>query len=337
MIRRAAVVALLASLLSIAAPRRARAELAIVAPSCADLDLPEVERVLALEIAEVAAEWSERATPVVLLGCTPDARVRIEITDPVTDKSVARTVSMPEADRERVIGIAIGQLFLTSWLELLIDGDTHEERPGAEAAELRARAAVERSEAGEAGRSQRTIASAEHRSGVLAEVAIEGGARVRTGGEQLATVASALRAALEIDGALLVGVRVSTEWGRATRTRGSIDAITASAGIGAGWRTPRLDLFFVDVTGWLSATWIDLSGRPSSPDVEAGTTQAVAGEALLEVAPSIAAGPVIVALPIALGGIAFAPDGVVSGEPPVVVGGPFLAASLRVTVVPSLW
>src|SRR5688572_27553921 len=107
----------------------ARADLAIAGPSCAELDLERIGRLVNVEIGQVADEWSDRAEPVVLLGCS-EGSVRIEITDPVTDKSVARTiVAPPPEDAERVIALAVAQLFVTSWLELLID-DVHDGAEG---------------------------------------------------------------------------------------------------------------------------------------------------------------------------------------------------------------
>ncbi|MDQ3032246.1 MAG: hypothetical protein M3Y87_07510 [Myxococcota bacterium] len=340
-------------------PSLARADLTIAAPSCTGLDVEEVRRLLAVEIEDVAAEWSAVATPVVLLGCAGEGRVRIEITDPITDKSVARTVVLSETDRERVLAIAIAQLFLTSWLELLIDDDDDRaESAAARAAERRAREALERAEArAEADADTRAEPEphtepepeartepeaqlepvADARPSITGELSLEGGARLRLDGEQLPTATAALRGALVIDDALIIGLRTAFEWSRATRTRGTIDAYGATIGIGAGWRSPSVGAFFVDVIAWIAPMWILLEGRPSSADVAGGTTQAIAAEATIEIAPSLRAGPVIIALALAGGGIAFAPEGIVSEERPVVVGGALLSASLRISIVPSQW
>ena len=147
----------------------------------------------------------------------------------------------------------------------------------------------------------------------------------------------ALRAQLVVDRLLVVGVRVGVEWGRAFRTRGTVDVWTIAPGLVAGVRTPELGPFFLDAVVGVAPSVILLEGRPSSPDVEGGTTQAIAGEAMLELAPSLRAGPVIVALPLSVSGIAFAPNGQVTGEPPIVVGGTMVSAALRVGVDASAW
>jgi hypothetical protein len=71
--------------------------------------------------------------------------------------------------------------------------------------------------------------------------------------------------------------------------------------------------------------------------VQGGATLAIAADAALEVAPSLRLGPAVVALALGAGVMAFAPAGEVSGEPPVIVGGPWLSAALRVAIVPSFF
>src|SRR5690606_6702281 len=96
-----------------------------------------------------------------------------------------------------------------------------------------------------------------------AEVSLEGGTRVRLEGESLATGAAALRGALVIDDAIVVALRVGTEYARASRMRGDIDAYTATLGIGAAWRTPRVGPFSLDAGAWVSGMWLALEGRPA--------------------------------------------------------------------------
>lgn len=346
---RAEPIAVLATLvIALAAPAIARADLIVAAPSCTAIDASEVQQILALELSDVVSTWGDSSSPVVLLGCS-EGRIRIEINDPVTDKSVARTIIAPDArGAERVIALAIAQLFLTSWLELLVD-ESAAQRPGAEAAERRARDAIAAAEAEavreeptEEPRSARVAAgvvvppagtSAQPRSEPIAlDLSISGGTRWRPEGDPTGTALGALRAHVVVDRALVVGAQLDVEWGRAFRTRGSIDLYTASLGLVAGWRTPSVGPFFVDVVAVVSAIWIALEGRPSSPDIEGGTTQAIAGAAALEVTPTLRVQSLIVALPLSFGGIAFAPHGEVTDERPVVVGGPVLSAMLRVGI-----
>lgn len=348
-----AALAIAALAIAALSPLRAKADLALAAPSCEDLELGSLRALLEVEIGDVAAEWRDVSTPVVLLGCAGD-RVRIEITDPVTDKSVARTLPMPALDRERVLAIAIAQLFLTSWVELLIDEGAGT-GPGVEAAERRARAlieaALERSElppleatapiadepiAEEPSPSAPAPAEPPPRLRIDAELALDGGARLRPEGEQLVTALGALRGLLVIDGALLVGLRAGFEWGRTTRERGTIDLYGGALGLVAGWRSPALGPLSLDVTAIASLAALALEGHPGRAGVIGGTTIALVGEATLELAPSLRAGPVSIALPLAVTGMAFAPEGEITGEAPIVAGGLIVSAALRISIAASL-
>lgn len=338
----------------------ASAQVSIAAPSCEDLDLGALGQALDLEIAEVAVSFREVASPVVLLGCAPDS-VRIEITDPVTDKSVARTVPRPAVDAERVLALAIAQLFLTSWLELLLEEEVPD-APGAEAAEARAREAVaaalnlsdppvsdappsesiENEDAAEApidpidpSPATPIDPPASIDPSVSFELSLEGGARWRSEGEQLGTAAGALRGQLVVDDLVLVGLRAGVEWGRAFRTRGSVDVFLTHLGLVVGLRTPALGPFVLDASLGVGAAVVVLEGRPNRTDVEGGSTQAVAAEGLFELAPTLRAGPIAVSLPLVLSGVAFAPQGVVTDEAPVRVDGLALSAMLRIALVPD--
>lgn len=331
----------------------ARAQVSVAAPACEGLDVSAIEAALAVEIGDVAAAWRELAAPVVLLGCA-EGRVRIEITDPVTDKSVARVVAMPEIDRERVLGLAIAQLFLTSWLELLLEPAGATPGPGAEAAEEHARDAIAAADPEPTPEPTPELAPdpvPEPEADVVApppppaapgprvdgEVTIEGGARWRAAGENVATAVGVLRGLVIVDRLLLVGARAGIEWGRAERLRGAIDLYTLAVGIFAGLRSPEVGPFSVEGTLGASLAFVLLEGRPRSVDVEGGATRAIAAELFVEVAPTLRVGPLLLALPLTFSGLALSPDGQVTGEPPVVTAGPALAAALRVGVTPAFW
>ncbi len=321
-------------------PEAAEAQVAVAAPACAELDVSAIERALEVEIADVAEAFRALSAPIVLLGCA-EGRVRIEITDPVTDKSVARTVAMPTADRERVLALAIAQLFLTSWLELLLQAG-ESDAPGAEAAEARAREAVTSSLASEA-RTDEEEAPTEAQpmpdetpvqtaTPPAIEASLEAGPRVRLEGENAVSALAAARAQLVLDGLVLLGVRVDFDATRLQRTRGAIDVYVGGAALTLGLRTPSAGPFFFDASLGVGAVFIVLEGRPYEADVAPGSTRALAAQAFVELAPSLRAGPLIIALPLMFSGIAFAPEGRVTGEAPVVLSGPALAAALRIAL-----
>ena len=142
------------------------------------------------------------------------------------------------------------------------------------------------------------------------------------------------RGVVAVDETLLVGARLAFEWGAADRARGVVRVYDAALGVLAGWRSPTFGPFSVDVTAAVSLAALVYDGDADRPDVVGGTTVALVGELGLEVAPSLRFGPVAVSLPLGFAGVLFAPEGEVTGEPPVVAGGPVLSASLRVSFVP---
>ncbi len=108
-------------LVASASPARADPKrITVDATQCADLDSERVERVLAIELAEVTTHATRTLT--VRMSCSVASMVRIAVDDPVTGKELSREVPAPAANepgRERALGLAASQLFLASWLELL--------------------------------------------------------------------------------------------------------------------------------------------------------------------------------------------------------------------------
>lgn len=322
------------------APAPASAQLAIAATGCEGLDVAAIEDALEVELAE-AADALRGGAPVVELSCGDG--VRIAIADPLTGKRVERTVPSPTIDRERVLTLAIAQLFLTSWLELLI---TPSDAPGAGAAEAHARAALE-----EAGVVPEVAAEpvatepeppaeiterappepTEPTSGPVFEGLLGAGARVRLEGENLVTAAITLRAQMLVDRIGIFGLVLGGQWGRTYRTRGAIDVWAADLGVALGARSPSLGPLFVDGVAGVAVGIEALDGRPYRPDVVVGgTTVALVLDGWLEVAPTLRAGPVRVGFPLVLGAVAFAPEAQVSSEAPVITGGVYFSASVRV-------
>jgi hypothetical protein len=311
---------LVAFLLSFLCTTPARADLAIAAPSCADLDLAELERLVELELSDVSDAFEHESDPVVLLGCRPSGELRIEIRDPVTDKSVARTIVMPELEgRERALAIAIAQLFLTSWLELLLPEDEGDERdaPGVIAAERRAREAVAPSTAPPTPIERHPF-----------ELGLDLGARLHLGEDSLGAGLLAVHGWLDLGAGVLLGLRAAGELTRASRERGDVEIWAFALGGGAGYRTPEAGPFSLSSHVVLSALFVSMHGRASGdaiPGVKSGVAFEIAGELV----PSLRFGRVRIGLPISIGAVLLAPEGEVAREAPVDLDGLHLSASLR--------
>jgi hypothetical protein len=112
---------------TLGAPHARASELphvAIDAASCPELDAAEVRRVAAIELAATVAETGgsspERAVTQVLVDCDK-ASSRIVVRDPLTSKTVERTLSLQSVEakaRPRILAIAIAELVNASWGEL---------------------------------------------------------------------------------------------------------------------------------------------------------------------------------------------------------------------------
>ncbi|MFO0637460.1 MAG: hypothetical protein U0168_31940 [Nannocystaceae bacterium] len=93
----------------------------VAAIDCPGLDAREVGRLLAIDLAAVTHE-ARRGPPLgIEIRCRAPTLV-IAIADPITRKRLERQVPLPrnEPGRERVVALAISQLFAASWLELLL-------------------------------------------------------------------------------------------------------------------------------------------------------------------------------------------------------------------------
>jgi len=102
-----------------AAPDDTRDSVDVDAERCAAIDPDEVQRLLALELVAVTQEIRVGPPLHVELACT-GTTLTIAVFDPLTGKQLQRDLPMPAPDqgRERVIALAIAQLFAASWLEL---------------------------------------------------------------------------------------------------------------------------------------------------------------------------------------------------------------------------
>jgi hypothetical protein len=306
---------------------RARADLAIAAPSCPDLDLAELGRLVVLELSEVSDAFEHESDPVVLLGCRPDGELRIEIRDPVTDKSVARTIAMPDPEgRERALAIAISQLFLTSWLELLLPDDEAPEAPGEAAAEERARRAV--APAFEPPTSPPPVAPAPIDTGTSFDLGLDLGARVSFANDTLGAGTLALHGWLELGSGVLAGLRVAGELARASRLRGDVEIWALAFGGGAGWRSPELGAFSLSMHVVLSVLAVVMQGRTEGEAVP-GVKSGAAFEAMAELVPSLRFDRFRLGLVLGIGGVVLSPSGVVAREAPVDVDGLRLSAAMR--------
>lgn len=94
-----------------------------VEPSgCTGLDVAETERLLRIELTILAARAERVRAPVVHVTCS-GSRITVRVFDAVAQRTIEETLPAPkptQPGRERVIALAASQLFLSSWLEVVL-------------------------------------------------------------------------------------------------------------------------------------------------------------------------------------------------------------------------
>jgi hypothetical protein len=206
---------------------------------CDDLREAEVERVLAVEL-RADPQPAESSDPTWIVARCDDGRVIIEVSDPVSRKTLRRTFHLGTARAEaraRLIGIAASELVLASWAELALRPRLRVEPEGpapdaasAAAAVRRAREAPEQRE-----RQPRDATLGSVSSPSELEAAGEREPRWREPDEQRLRVLAlaSTRAFVDHDGALFGGgVRIGDE--PFVATSWALDALFESGSIESG-------------------------------------------------------------------------------------------------------
>ena len=299
----------------------------MVAESCGALDANEVALVLELELEEQAGSWDELSAPPVHLSCDEDT-VAIAVSDPITGKRLERAIPRPATEGlERSIALAVSQLFLTSWLELLMPADRRGPMPDLPPPEV---ARAERA----ARRAVPSVAAPrEPRDrGLAGRSSLHAGVHARDLAEPYAAPRLAARAGVEIEPWSLF-VHAGFERGSASRTRGTVTTSIADFGVGAGFRAPLEGILSLETRVLVTALYVRLTGESASSTVRAGRSDSAAAQAALEVGPVLSFLLFRVGLSLVAGVTLFAPEGAVSQEATVRPGGPYLGAQIDLATI----
>lgn len=297
--------------------------------TCPSLDTPEIQRLVELELAAVTQAIREGPPLAVSLVCDPHT-LRIVVVDPLTDKRLERTLPAvdDEPGQERVIALAIGQLFAASWLELLLadpeeaddpapDGPDPEpdDRAATEAAQRLAKDRIAVSTAPPLG--FELLAGAGIRARALeSDPLIAGHFDVEARGWLRPSVG-------------LVG-RVGFDYGQARRSVGRVTGLGLMVGGGLGWRWRARPAVGLGGAVVLSGGFARVQGRPSRAGTLASQTSSGTGEAVVSIGPRFFAKRLRIDLDVEVGGALRPPVGLVQGEAPVSMGGVFAGGGLRI-------
>lgn len=291
---------------------------------CEGLEPEEVGRILDLELSMVTTEIRSGPPLEVGLRCAGE-RLTITVLDPLTRKRLERDVPapVPEPGRERVVALAVSQLFAASWLELLSTTPPpppppDEPVPPPEPTALEAaRRVAERSTEPTPPRALELLVGAGARGRAL-----EGDGRT-----------AGARAELVLRGWLRprVGLVALGGWdfGQSTRRLGRVRGHALTAGGGLAWCTRPGATVGLGGHVLVAGGWARVRGLPREPGVPAGVNAGLTAEASAGVGPRVRYGRLRLDLDAELGAMLRSPLGLVADGPPMTMGGLWAGLVLR--------
>jgi hypothetical protein len=324
-----AVTAAAAWLLAIAPAEAPTSRVVVRAEGCEGLVPDEVGRVLDLELSMVTTEIRSGPPLEVGLRCAGE-RLTITVLDPLTRKRLERDVPAPapEPGRERVVALAVSQLFAASWLELL-STDPPPPPPPDDPAPPSEPTAIEAARRVAEATTETSTETEPPRRPAL-ELLVGAGARGRAlesdGRMAAARGELLLRAWLRPS----VGLVALAGWdfGQSTRRLGQVRGHALTAGGGLAWSvrpgTVGLGGHVLVVAGWAR-----VRGLPREPGVPSGANAGFTAEASAGLGPRVRYGRLRFDLDAELGTMLRSPTGLVADGPPMTMGGLWAGVVLR--------
>lgn len=320
-------------LLFVTVPARASpddAAFVVSLDGCEEIDRALLLSLLELELSDVAPTFRDGGPPFVELQCVGQ-RLHVRVRDPVTGKSVARTVPRPSGGHgERSVALAVSQLFLTSWLELLLPEPSRPALPDRPAGEYAAVARRVRASLAEA---PVIPGDAEERAPpFVVGLTVLGGAGVRDVEAPIVTEALSLRLHVSPDVAWGLGVDVGLDHGAASRERGDVELWLGHVTLGAGATLVREGRFTLQLGASGGVVWGRLAGHPSDAGVRGDAVEGIGARLVATTTASLTLDWLVLSLALDLGVDLGLPVGGVSAEQAVTAGGFFGRGLLGVGV-----
>jgi hypothetical protein len=305
---------------AVVAPGIARADprpVSVTTRGCSDLDGDELERLLGLEL--VAAGLRDPAVSLWVEFACEGSTLRITAKDPLTSKQLVREIPAPAAGttgREREVALAASQLFLASWLELLL-----KDRPPPVAEGVTPEAVQAAEEA---------ASEAVEVPGPRVDLGVGVAGRLRSLGQLLPTGRAELRGGGWIDqpGPGIFG-RVAFEFGRTVRDIGEVDLYAVLGGVDLAWRVDLSGRWALDLGLSLAGGYAQLAGREPRVGIVAERVGGFTGEGGAFIGPVLLTGSAVIALVIEGGYAVPTPIGRVEDGGRVTPGGAWVGAGLR--------
>jgi hypothetical protein len=285
---------------------------------CPGLDDDAIARHLADELRAMSVGLDRLEAPPIHIDCTQGS-LRVEVRDPLTGKTLMRTVPAPRTDdpaADRMVALAVSELFLSSWLELLLPADERAPPPAPRASSAVPVSSVER-----------VARKAVARSAVRVAASLLGGAGVRDMHAAYPTLRVGLRAGPAFERvALFLGVGFET--GHAQRRLGDVSTQGITLGLGGRWRPLGSERAALDVVASGSFVYAVAHGSAAASTDLASSTSGTAAEFAVGLAPALAVGRTELFIEPLVGVTAPGLAARVSGEAPVRWSGFWFAGSI---------
>ena len=283
---------------------------------CDDMDTDRVAELVALELASAFGTSEHGLALSVTIVCKPD-ELKIDVLDPVTEKNVGRkypALTPDENEPERAVALVAAQLFVVSWLELLVPQRKQSTGDVAPEAVEDARIAASNSIELPAPRG---------------EISAFGGLRLRALPDLVPVARVGLLGGGEVTGGWSLFGLAAFEYGRASRAIGNADLIGLWLGFGAVQRWQISPFLSYEAGVHLSGGYAMLRGKPSDNSDHSDEIDGLTGELEVFVGPILHFGRFVAAIDVQGGYTLRNPVGTVEGEDDVSVGGFWVGVSLR--------
>ena len=287
---------------------------------CADLDADTIKEIFVLEITQALPSPNNLTDMEIEIQCTESVIV-IGIWDPLTDKKLERRLESAQSSptgKNRVIAIAASQLYLASWLELLIShplptpsGDAPRETSVRAATNLVTELVVPKPGPGEA--------------------ALGAGARAHAlNHDVLFTTHIGLHAGAWTVSKIGIFATTGFDFGRKSKTLGDVDAYKWSLGARAARKWQLHNTFGIQLGIDAAAVYALLIGTSRLDEIVEGRVRGFSGEFSIHVAPLFTFGKIATCLMIEAGYGIDNPIAEVLDSVAVTLGGVFVGANLTI-------
>ena len=325
-----------------AAPARAEeADSVSVTSSDCTFDAKELERLVKLELSSVLDQQGSGQYGVEL-RCSDDA-IAIKIRDPLTRKSLERSVRPPPASQpepERLLALTVAQLYRAAWLELAADtkGALPPSEPAPRAARvvMAARRAAESTLSPSIGRTapRPTRPANQPQRPPTWSIGVAGGVRARRLQQPIVLQSLELDASMRPTGRLLwVLVDAGAEWASLSRSAGNVDVVLARGAAGMGVEplvAGRWSGFAELAAGFAYAR---IAGRDPIRGYKAGHVAGAGFDGSVALGAALTVGFLRVELTGRSGLLANTPAGRIRGQHDVSLDGPWAGGDLRLHLV----